>query len=46
MIRFPHPSFVHPDNPVRQLTRQQIGDIFAGEITSWKEAGARDRLPR
>lgn len=34
---------VHPDNPVRALTLKQIGDIFAGEITNWKEVGGPDR---
>ena len=29
---------VHPDNPVQELTVAQIGDIFAGEITNWKQA--------
>jgi phosphate transport system substrate-binding protein len=34
---------VHPDNPVKQLTIQQIGDIFTGEITNWKEVGGPNK---
>jgi phosphate transport system substrate-binding protein len=30
---------VHPDNPVRDLTADQIKAIFAGEITDWSEVG-------
>ncbi len=33
---------VHPSNPVKELTVQQIGDIFAGEITNWKDVGGAD----
>ena len=28
---------VHPDNPVQQLTREQLEGIFRGKITNWKE---------
>jgi phosphate transport system substrate-binding protein len=34
---------VHPDNPVKQLTIKQIGDIFVGEITNWKEVGGPNK---
>jgi phosphate transport system substrate-binding protein len=34
---------VHPDNPVKDLTIQQLHDIFAGKITNWKEVGGPDR---
>ena len=34
---------VHPDNPVRQLTREQLEGIFRGKITNWKEVGGEDR---
>ncbi len=34
---------VHPDNPVQQLTLQQISDIYSGKITNWKGVGGEDR---
>src|SRR5512147_233935 len=34
---------VYPDNPVQQLTLQQISDIYSGKITSWKDVGGEDR---
>jgi len=30
---------VHPDNPVTQLTFEQVAKIFAGEISDWSEVG-------
>ncbi len=33
---------VHPDNPVEQLTLQQISDIYSGKITNWQEVGGED----
>jgi phosphate transport system substrate-binding protein len=33
---------VNPGNPVSQLTRQQLEDIFTGKVTSWKEVGGPD----
>ena len=33
---------VHPDNPVTDLTIEQIGDIYKGKITNWKEVGGSD----
>jgi phosphate transport system substrate-binding protein len=33
---------VHPDNPVSQLTREQLEGIFTGKITNWKEVGGPD----
>jgi phosphate transport system substrate-binding protein len=30
---------VHPDNPITELTVEQVAKIFAGEITSWDEVG-------
>ena len=34
---------VHPSNPVENLTKQQLQDIYAGKITNWKEIGGEDR---
>jgi len=33
------PVLVHPSNPVKDLTVQQVKDIFLGKITNWKEVG-------
>lgn len=33
---------VHTDNPVADLTLQQIAAIFKGEITNWGEVGGKD----
>ncbi|MCL0061226.1 phosphate ABC transporter substrate-binding protein [Thermodesulfovibrionales bacterium] len=30
---------VHPDNPVRELTLEQVRDIYLAQITDWKEVG-------
>ncbi len=35
--------YVHPDNPVRNLSLVQLRDIFTGRIPSWKEAGGQDQ---
>lgn len=34
---------VHPSNPVKQLTRKQLEDIFRGKITNWKQVGGEDQ---
>ena len=33
---------VHPDNPVSDLTLEQIADIYTGKITNWKDVGGND----
>jgi phosphate transport system substrate-binding protein len=33
---------VHPSNPVRKLTWEQIRDIHTGRIARWKEVGGPD----
>jgi phosphate transport system substrate-binding protein len=33
---------VHPGNPVRNLSADQLRDVYAGKITNWKELGGRD----
>ncbi len=34
---------VNPDNPVNELTLQQISDIYSGKYTNWNEVGGEDR---
>jgi phosphate transport system substrate-binding protein len=34
---------VNPNNPVAQLSLQQISDIFSGKINNWKDLGGEDR---
>ena len=34
--------FVHKDNPVSSLTKDQIQKIYSGKITNWKEVGGRN----
>lgn len=34
---------VNEGNPVQGLTRQQLLDIYAGNITNWKDVGGEDR---
>jgi phosphate transport system substrate-binding protein len=33
---------VHKDNPVSNITLQQVRDLYSGRITNWKELGGRD----
>ena len=34
---------VNPENPVNELTLQQISDIYSGKTTNWSEVGGDDR---
>jgi len=34
---------INPQNPVNELTLQQISDIYSGKISNWKEVGGEDR---
>lgn len=34
--------FIHKDNPVSKLSREQLKGIFTGKITNWKEVGGKD----
>lgn len=33
---------VHPSNPVKELTSEQIKDVYMGKIANWKELGGAD----
>lgn len=33
---------INPENPVENLTLDQIADIYTGEITNWSEVGGED----
>lgn len=33
---------VHPDNPINDLTLEQIADIYTGKIKNWSEVGGND----
>lgn len=34
---------VNPENPVNELTLQQIADIYSGKMSNWTEVGGEDR---
>ncbi len=34
---------VHPSNPVKDLTMEQVKDIYLGKINNWKEVGGPDK---
>lgn len=34
---------VNPSNPVKNLTRAQLKDIYAGKVTNWKDVGGDNR---
>ncbi len=33
---------VHPDNPIENLTMEQVRNIYLGKITNWRQVGGRD----
>lgn len=33
---------VHPENPVQELSIEQVADVFSGKITNWKDLGGAD----
>jgi phosphate transport system substrate-binding protein len=33
---------VHPDNPISQLTLDQLAAVFSGAVANWKEIGGED----
>jgi phosphate transport system substrate-binding protein len=35
---------VNPENPVNQLTIQQLSDIYSGKINNWNEVGGENRV--
>ena len=34
--------FVHPDNPVSDLSKEQIAGIYTGKITNWNQVGGNN----
>jgi phosphate transport system substrate-binding protein len=34
--------FVHKSNPVKDLSKEQLKDLFTGKVKSWKELGGKD----
>jgi phosphate transport system substrate-binding protein len=34
--------YVNPENPLKELTVAQVGGIFTGKLTNWKEVGGPD----
>jgi phosphate transport system substrate-binding protein len=36
-------TVVHPQNPVKALTKSQLSDIFSGKLDNWKALGGTDR---
>lgn len=37
------PVLVHPSNPVKNLTVEQVRNIYLGKITNWSEVGGPDK---
>ncbi len=33
----------HPNNPINQITIEQIATIFSGQVSNWKELGGNDQ---
>lgn len=33
---------VHPSNPIKRLTLEQLAEIFTGKVRNWKELGGND----
>ncbi len=33
---------IHPENPVKKLTLEQLGSLFSGKVKNWKEVGGAD----
>lgn len=34
---------VHPENPISELSIDQLSDIFTGKVTNWKDVGGPDK---
>jgi len=34
---------VHPENPIKKLTKEQLKGIFTGKIVNWKDLGGKDQ---
>ncbi len=34
---------VHPENPIDQLTLQEVSDIYSGKLENWSQLGGEDR---
>jgi phosphate transport system substrate-binding protein len=34
--------YVHPESPIKELSLQQVRDIYLGAITNWKQVGGPD----
>jgi phosphate transport system substrate-binding protein len=37
------PILVHPSNPIKNLTVEQVRNIFIGKITNWKDVGGPNK---
>jgi phosphate transport system substrate-binding protein len=35
----------HPNNPISQISEQQLRDVYTGKITNWRELGATNDAP-